>query len=324
MSSLPKVTILMPVYNGETYLKQAIESILNQTFKDFEFLIINDGSTDKSVEIIESYHNPRIRLIHNKKNLGVVASLNKGIELTQGEYIARMDCDDISLPQRFEKQVIFMENHPEIGVCGTAFKIIDQKGNLISLNKFPVGPWLIKWLLHFFCPLAHPTVIMRTSLVKRAGGYNIRAIHCEDYDLWIRLSSITELTNLNNILLNLRKHEQNISTIFLREQQDNVARICHSIFLRNFREDIPLTNIRQLIFNESGTLEDTINNSKLIRKLYNAFIKMEELSNEEKKAIKKDVANRLITLAYPLRKNFRVWSIFIQALRLNPLLILRR
>ena len=114
----PKVTVLMPVYNCEKYLRESIESILNQTFKDFEFLIINDGSSDKSAEIVESYNDNRINFVQNEKNIGLAASLNRGLDIAKGEYIARMDADDISLPERLEKQVRFMETNPQIGICG--------------------------------------------------------------------------------------------------------------------------------------------------------------------------------------------------------------
>jgi len=115
---MPKVTVLMPVYNAEKYLKEAIGSILGQSFSDFEFLIINDGSTDSSVKIIKSYDDPRIRFIANEKNLGVIPTLNKGFALAQGEFIARMDADDISLPKRLELQADFMDKHPEAGAIG--------------------------------------------------------------------------------------------------------------------------------------------------------------------------------------------------------------
>jgi len=115
----PAVSVVMPVYNGEKYLRESIDSILNQTYTDYEFIIVNDGSNDKTEEIILSYNDNRIRYIKNEKNLQIVKSLNRGIELAKGRYIARMDADDISLPRRFEKQITFMENNLEIGVCGT-------------------------------------------------------------------------------------------------------------------------------------------------------------------------------------------------------------
>src|SRR3990167_9325600 len=131
----PLVTVLMPVYNGKKYLKEAIESVLNQTFRDFEFLIIDDGSTDKSAEIIKSFNDARIRLERNVTNLGLIKTLNNGLTLSRGKYIARMDCDDISLPKRLSVQVNFMEKHPEIGICGSWVKVMGLKQEFV--NRYP-------------------------------------------------------------------------------------------------------------------------------------------------------------------------------------------
>ena len=127
----PKVTVLMSVYNGEKYLQEAIDSILEQTFKDFEFLIINDGSTDKTGEILESYHDLRIKIINNEKNIGLTKSLNKGLKLARGEYIARQDADDISMPERLEKEVEFLETHQDYAVVGAFAKIINKNSEIL-------------------------------------------------------------------------------------------------------------------------------------------------------------------------------------------------
>ena len=115
----PKISVVMPAYNAENYIREAIDSILAQTFRDFEFLIIDDGSTDHTVEIIRSYSDSRIRLYQNERNMGVAATLNRGLDLARGEYIARMDADDISLPERFAKQAAYMDAHPDVAVCGS-------------------------------------------------------------------------------------------------------------------------------------------------------------------------------------------------------------
>jgi glycosyltransferase involved in cell wall biosynthesis len=128
----PYVTVLMPVYNTEMYLKEAIDSILNQTFRDFEFIVINDGSTDSTSDIIESYSDPRIIYLQNEKNLGVATSLNKGLSIAKGTYIARMDGDDVSRCDRLEKQVAFMDANPEIGVCGTWLETIGDRNEVWS------------------------------------------------------------------------------------------------------------------------------------------------------------------------------------------------
>jgi glycosyltransferase involved in cell wall biosynthesis len=147
---MPRISVVMSVYNGEKYLRQAIESILQQTYTDFEFIIIDDGSTDSSREIIQSYDDKRIRLVINEQNIGLTKSLNKGIRLAKGEFIARMDADDISLPQRFEKQVAYLDSHPEVGVLGTYANIIDHRGKIINNIIFPTEHETILWTMLLF------------------------------------------------------------------------------------------------------------------------------------------------------------------------------
>lgn len=224
-----KVTVLMPVYNGAKYLREAIESILNQTFSDFEFLIMNDGSTDESVTIINSYHDPRICLAHNERNLGLIHTLNRGMERAGGEYIARMDCDDISLPDRLSKQVALMERHPEIGVCGTWIQYFMGRDDIIRL---PVNHHEIKASLPTVCPIAHPTAMLRTSLVKNNGLYYSHDYpHAEDYEMWFRAAEITHLANIPEILLKYRIHPGQICQTFIDEQLATIQRIksryCH-------------------------------------------------------------------------------------------------
>lgn len=238
---MPKVTVLMPVYNGEKYLKEAIDSILNQTFSDFEFLIINDGSTDNTVGIINSYNDSRIRLVHNDKNLGLITTLNKGFDLARGEYIARMDCDDVSLPDRLSKQVVFMEAHPGIGVCGTWFEFMDC-GQVI---KWPEQHDAIKAQLFYNTALGHPTVMMRTDVIKRYEFYYDSLYeHSEDYELWIRLSEVTQLSNIPEILLKYRIHPDQISVVSSGNQQSIVNLIrknqVEEFHLSPTKEDIQL------------------------------------------------------------------------------------
>lgn len=207
----PKVTVLMPVYNGERFLRDAIGSILNQTFTDYEFLIINDGSTDRSVDIIKSYSDKRIKLIENDKNRGLIATLNKGIELARGEYLARMDCDDISLPERFAVQVDFMDNHPAIAVCGAWCKLIGiHEGDIW---RYPSDPDKIRCMLLFESVLVHPSVMMRRELMSSQGlFYSPSFPHAEDYELWVRTSRTCQLANIEKILLLYRTHPDQVGT----------------------------------------------------------------------------------------------------------------
>lgn len=212
----PKVTVLMPVYNGEQYLSEAIESILNQTFTDFEFLIINDGSTDRSVDIIESYDDPRIQLVHNGKNLKLITTLNRGIDLARGEYIARMDSDDISLPDRLAKQVEFLDTNPLCAVVAVKITQIDASGRLLGDWKGDRGAvtaeGIRKHLPVVNC-IAHPGVMMRKSIVSRY-RYDPSQRHAEDYDLWLRLCSDGyRIEKIGEPLLKYRVHGMQVTSI---------------------------------------------------------------------------------------------------------------
>jgi len=213
----PLVSVIMAVYNGEKFLREAIESILNQTYANFEFLIINDGSTDLTEEIILSYSDLRIRYIKNETNLKLIASLNKGLDLANGKYIARMDADDISLPKRLEKQVDFLEENQEIGVLGTGVKTIGLENNYEV--HFKQGHNQIRFELFFHNYLHHPTVMLRNDLIKKNKIYYENYLHAEDYALWIKLTEFTKIDILPEILLNYRIHESNISEIHKNQQQ---------------------------------------------------------------------------------------------------------
>ncbi|WP_199883818.1 glycosyltransferase family 2 protein [Anaerosinus massiliensis] len=205
-----KVTVLMPVYNAEQYLKEAIESILKQTFKNFEFLIINDGSTDHSEEIIRAYKDSRIRLICNERNSGLIYTLNKGLKLANGEYIVRMDADDISYIDRLEKQVAFMENNLGIGVCGTW---LETFGNGKSdVWKYSVEHEQIKAQLLFYSSMAHATIIIRTALVmKYQLFYDSSYLYAEDYHLWTKCIDLFRFSNLQEVLYKYRLHDESFT-----------------------------------------------------------------------------------------------------------------
>lgn len=222
----PLVTVLMSVYNGEKYLSEAIESILNQTYKNFEFLIIDDGSTDSSKKIVKSYNDSRIKLIENEENIGLTRSLNKGIELSKGKYIARMDADDISFPERLEKQVDFMENHEDVAVCGSCAGIINEKDIEYSSFINPETSAEIKVALFFFNPIAHPTVMIRKDVLNEIGSYDPYFEKTQDYDLWYRIYLAGhDFYNFQEKLLIYRNHKTNITNTNL-DKQLFYANIC--------------------------------------------------------------------------------------------------
>ena len=196
----PLLTVLMPVYNAETFLREAIESMLAQTFTQFEFLIIDDGSTDSSVAIIKSYSDARIRFVQNEKNSGISATLNKGIELASCELIARMDADDIAYPERLQLQYDYFQNHSDIALLSTWAREVTEEGTPIRTEKWR-RPFFY-YNLTFECWVYHPTVMYRRSTVLQVGAYSTP--YSEDYDLWWQLSRRHKIDNLPEVLLDYR------------------------------------------------------------------------------------------------------------------------
>lgn len=208
----PAVTVLMSVFNGENYIEKAIESILNQSFSDFEFLIINDGSTDRTAQILErlSLVDSRVRVI-DQNNQGLVSSLNTGLRYARGEMIARMDADDIAYPNRFEKQVAYLLENRDVVALGSAITLIDGTGKNLREIRYPVGTAQVRSKMLKGSTLAHPAVLMRRKQVLQVGSYREVCRHAEDYDLWLRLIEIGEIDNLGEPLLYYRHHDDKIS-----------------------------------------------------------------------------------------------------------------
>ena len=210
----PMISVVMPVYNGEKYLGEAIDSILKQTYTDFEFIILNDGSTDRTEEIVLSYDDPRIVYVKNDKNLQIVKTLNKGIALAKGKYIARMDADDISLPERFEKQVEVLELSDAINVVFSFVQPIDDNGDFLEKwedDMTCVDPSLFsKYLPKVNC-FAHPTLMISSTLLKQY-LYDIHSKDAEDYNLWLRLfSEKIGILKIPEVLLYYRMHSASVS-----------------------------------------------------------------------------------------------------------------
>ena len=208
----PKVSVVMSVYNGERYLREAVESILGQTFTEFEFIIVNDGSTDGTREILTAYNDPRIRLVRNEENIGLTRSLNKGLALGRGEYIARMDADDVSLPHRLEVQVRYLDQYPGVGLVACDLQFIDDEGHTLGRSYRSCGNSLVRWYLLFYNYIAaHSHVVFRRDLVANLGGYDETFEYAQDYELWSRLTEISEAVVLPDVLGKWRRHKRQVS-----------------------------------------------------------------------------------------------------------------
>lgn len=212
MSNSPTISVILPVYNAEKYVCESIDSILNQTFKDFELIILNDGSTDRSAEIINQYLSldSRIKIIHNKENIGLIATLNKGIDLAKGKFIARMDADDVSLPMRFQKQIEFLNQNNSIDIIGTSYEKFGNDNKTIHLTT---NPKQIEIELLFHNPICHPSVMLRTkSIIEANLKFESDFIHNEDWAFWLAaLSKGLKIANIPDVLLKYRCEGQNIT-----------------------------------------------------------------------------------------------------------------
>jgi len=314
----------MPVYNGERFLREAVDSILSQTFTDFEFIIIDDGSTDDTADILRLYaqQDKRIRL-HHQTNQGIVAALNTGLGMARGKYLARMDADDISLPGRFAAQVDFLEAHPDVGALGCSVQVMDRESVLSSIWRVPTEHGVLKWQTCFSCPLMHPTVMMRREVVERVGGYDPGMEHAEDYDLWRRLSGVTRLANLDDVLLHLRKHGGNVSATRSSEQRANSIRISALMIANILGEEPPAAVVQSLWERRFDKASDARAGAELVYRLYQAIAASGDLSSREKRSVRRDAAARMWNIGRPWAKDVRVWGVLARACSLDPLIPLR-
>ena len=256
MTNTPLVTVLIPTYNCEQYVYDAIKSIIGQTYTNFECIIIDDCSTDNTVEVIKSITDSRITLIQKPKNSGYTNSLNYGLSIAKGKYIARMDGDDVSLPTRFEKQVAVLENNSDIIVCGSVFKILDSQ---VIIQAPEHHKDILLGLLKDSC-IGHPTAMIRTStLDKNSIKYNPNYEPAEDYDLWVRLSQLGKLYNIQEVLFLYRVHDNQVS-ITKKEIQRKSASLSRFNMLSqlgfNYTEIEKQAYIKQFSFIERLNFEE--------------------------------------------------------------------
>lgn len=241
--TVPKVSVIMPAYDAETYIAEAIDSILGQTFRDFEFIIIDDASSDRTAEIVKSCSDDRIRFYRNEHNMGVAAALNRGLDLASGEYIARMDADDISLPERFQKQIAYLERHPACGICGSNLRVFSGKQEEWTA-VYAEGDARIRADMVFNSAFAHPSVMLRAGALdglRYDRGYE----KAEDYELWYRLLARTKGHNIQEPLLRYRHHAAQVTQTQKPEQRASVVKL-HEKMLKDI--GVSLTREEWVVF----------------------------------------------------------------------------
>ena len=302
---MPKVTVLMTVYNGERHLREAVESIVHQTFQDFEFLIINDGSTDGTRELVLSYSDPRIRLLDNGHNLGQTRSLNRGLELAEGQYIARQDADDISEPERLARQVAFLETHTEVALLGTWYTKIDTEGTPLGERRLPCNSIQVRWSLLFFCPFVHSAVMFRKSAVlEQIGFYNEAFVYAQDYELWSRIARCLLVANLGEYLVRYRITPWSMTSTYGATVHDEELRIRNANLghllgydkaqrlMSNKEQVTSMTSL--LLGNDTGLQpEEAIAAAEDILRLHFAFCEYYEIGSKECRTHRAELCSRI-------------------------------
>lgn len=241
MSSSPLVSVLMSVHNEDAFLEASIVSILEQTFRDFEFIIINDASTNECTRgVLAKFNDDRIKIIHNESNMGLTRSLNKGLGLVQGKYIARMDADDVSLPERLQTQVDFLDKNLDVGIVGSAIQIISADGCKEKVSYLPFTDAGVRWLGLLYNPFVHSSVLIRRkALLSHNLGYDDNFPLAQDYELWMRLIVHARGANIQRPLIMYRVHGKSISSSRRGEQL-----ACHfAVTRRTVRQFLPYYNV---------------------------------------------------------------------------------
>lgn len=292
---MPEVTVLMPVYNGEKHLAKAVESILNQTYRDFEFLIIDDCSTDSTPDILDRYDDSRIVRLRNDPNVGITRTLNRGLEMARADFIARMDSDDISYPDRLEHQVAHMKAHPETGLLGTRYVIVDEVGNSIYGEPSPPesgSESYVAWTLLWMTTIQHPTAMIRRSLLEKHGlRYDADYETAEDYELWTQIRRYSKVERLWETGLDYRVSEQGISQTRREKQIDTHHRIMHRELCRFTDEDLTTSITRYLLemfvpgIPQSETNVDVIAATNTLLRIRDRFAQTHTLSGSERQQI---------------------------------------
>lgn len=234
MSNPPVVSVLMAVYNSERYLGQAVESILNQTLRELELIVLDDGSTDRSLAILQDYaaQDSRIRL-HHQRNCGIPQTRNRLLALAAAELIAVMDSDDVALPQRLARQVMFLQQQPQVVCLGSAFELIDAQNRRITTLPVPLADAEIqRQILAGHAAIFQPCAMMRRTAVRQVGGYNPAMTQAEDLDLWLRLGEVGELANLPEALVQYRLHADSVSERDCALQRQKALSACQQAWSR--------------------------------------------------------------------------------------------
>jgi glycosyltransferase involved in cell wall biosynthesis len=293
-----KVTVLTTVFNGKEFLKEAIESTLNQTYKNFDFLIIDDCSLDNSVSIIKSYDDPRIKLVRNNKNLGTAETINKALSLIDSKYVVRLDQDDVSLPNRIEEQIRYLNEFPNLDIVCSWEHTIDQNGKILrdwktQINNYGefIGPVLLG-----LCPIWHPSIAFKKQSMINVGGFNKKYTRAEDFEVTVRMALKRLNAGVVPQFLLLQREHQNRQSVQFEKEQKKMNKKVHNEALNFFIKNINLNSFVNYLSLESKSSfekKDLIRFSEILNILLKNVAKKQNLNNQEVKSLKKVFIKRI-------------------------------
>ncbi|HTK46403.1 MAG TPA: glycosyltransferase [Gemmatimonadaceae bacterium] len=298
----PRVSVVMAVHDGERFVGEAVDSVLAQSFRDLELIVVDDGSRDRSAEIVRARVDPRIRLLTNDRNFGLAASLNRGIAAARGEFIARLDADDVALPARLARQVAYMDAHPDVALAGSWHEEMSEEGVPGAQVRAPTAHWELRWHLCLYSPFAHSAVLWRRELVAREiGAYDERLAYSMDYDLWWRISTRLFVANVPEYLVRLRTHATSMTSTYgdrtnegLRMQAAHAARLLGWEGDEWANVDRLRRLYRMLIGAPLGRTQQELGQDCTdVMALFEAFLREEEVPRAEAQRLWDDVRMRL-------------------------------
>lgn len=316
----------MSVHNGRRYLGRAIESIQNQTFRDFEFLIVNDASTDGSGGVCRRYadSDSRIRVLSNSSTRGLAFSLNKAWSVSKGTYLARMDADDVSLHDRFEKEIEYLEDHPEIGLVGCFFREMDGEGTVSEVvSDFPTEPAVLQWRLFLENPIPHPCVMMRRSIFEQMGGYDERWSISQDYDFFVRSSRITRLSNVPEVLYHRRVHDGSVTCTRNEEQRLAALSISQGAIEFALEDRVSYPLVETIWDRTLSSCKSAVEVSAVLHRLCNHILSQPRWTADERRILCDFVTTKLFYYLRPHLQKPATWPLVARIARLSPTVMWR-
>lgn len=304
------VSVLMSVYNCESYLQEAVDSILNQSFGDFEFIIVDDGSTDRTKEILGSYKDPRIvRLVH-EHNKGLIPALNYGLSAAQGKLIARQDADDVSLANRLEKQVKLFEANPSLVLCGSSYYDIDEQGNITDFHKYPENDTAIRWHMMFHTGFTHTSVMFRGDVLRKHNlYYRAEAVHAEDFELWSQMLAYGQGMNTGFPLVKHRRHSGQVSnrqSAWQRQTANSIVRFKLEKLGFYVTDDDIDTLRRWYIKMPAQLTEKDLRHCFLLLRVFDAFSQDKMLKSKDLRVLRFQLFHRILK-GFTLNKSDLLW-----------------